>query len=192
MSTAFLVLLERLGPEQRAVLLLHDVFGLEYGEVAGVVGKSEDACRQIAVRARRHVREDRPRFSATDEDADRLADRFFAAARAGDLDGLVGLLAADAEFVGDGGDSGRGVTRAVRGREQVAKLVRGLFRRVEAADCSLKPIRVGRQPGVRILDADEGLVGVGSLVLGTGGVRAVHGMVNPDKLGHLGLPPTSL
>src|SRR5918999_1143511 len=95
LSMAFLVLLECLSPEQRAVLLLRDVFDYGYGEIAGIVGKTEANVRQLAVRARRHVEEARPRFEASCEQRDELARRFFAADREGDLQGLEALLADD-------------------------------------------------------------------------------------------------
>lgn len=192
LSTAFLVLLERLGPEQRAVLLLHDVFDLGFDEIAKIVDKTESACRQIAVRARKHIQDERPRFATDQSEAARLADRFFAASQEGDLGELVALLAAGVEFVGDGGDSARGVTRIVQGREPVAKLVRGLFKQMRAVSCTLQPIWVGRQPGVLILDSQGALFGVWSLALDEQSVQAVHGVVNPEKLRHLGIPLTNL
>ena len=103
LSLAFLVLLESLSPEQRAVFLLHDVFDYGYGEVAEIVGKSEDNARQLAARARRHVEEQKPRFEASREERDELAHRFFAAARDGDLKALESLLADDVVLHGDGG-----------------------------------------------------------------------------------------
>ncbi|WP_109472312.1 RNA polymerase sigma factor SigJ [Ornithinimicrobium cavernae] len=192
LSTAFLVLLERLGPEQRAVLLLHDVFALTFPEVARIVGKSEEACRQIGARARRHVSEGRPRFTAQTREAEALADRFWAAAREGDLEGLVGLLAEQAEFVGDGGDSGRGLTRPVSGAEAVAHVVLAIFRLIRELGGTTESVRVGSQPAVLVLDDRGDLAAVWSLVIETDRIVAVHGMVNPEKLGHLGVPLTSL
>src|SRR5215203_5023252 len=103
LSLAMLVLLESLSPEQRAVLLLHDMFGYGYPEVAAIVGKSEDNARQLATRARRHVAQRRPRFQTTREQRDELARRFFAAAEQGDLAGLEALLTHDVGLTGDGG-----------------------------------------------------------------------------------------
>src|SRR5215203_5498940 len=103
LSLAMLVLLESLSPEQRAVLLLHDVFDYGYAEIAAIVGKSEDNVRQLASRARRHVEQRRPRFQTTGEQRDDLAARFFQAAEQGDLGGLEALLAHDVELTGDGG-----------------------------------------------------------------------------------------
>ena len=190
LSTAFLVLLERLTPEQRAVLLLRDVFDHSFAEVAEILGRSEEACRQLAVRARRRVREERPRFHPARAEVEDLSTRFFAAARRGDVDGLVALLAEDAEFVGDGGDSRRGVTRVLTGPLEVARMVSAGLRRVVELGADLEPAWVGGQPAVLIIDPEGALVGVWSLVVDRTEVRAVHGMVNPDKLGHLGLELT--
>ena len=103
LSMAFLVLLESLSPEQRAAFLLHDVFDYDYGEVAAIVGKSQDNARQLAARARRLVQERRPRFESSRERRDELARRFFAAVQEGDLGGLESLLAEDVVLQGDGG-----------------------------------------------------------------------------------------
>jgi RNA polymerase sigma factor (sigma-70 family) len=116
LSLAMLVLLESLSPEQRAVLLLHDVFDYGYPEIAAIVGKNEDNVRQIATRARRHVKQRRPRFQTTREQRDELARRFFAAAEQGDLAGLEALLAHDVELTGDGGGKVPALARTLRGR----------------------------------------------------------------------------
>ncbi len=187
LSTAFLVLLERLGPEQRAVLLLRDVFVFPFAEIAEIIGKSVDATRQIATRARRLVHDGRPRFPVDKQSADELAGRFFRAAREGDLPSLVSLLTDDAEFVGDGGDSRRGLTRTVQGSEAVALVVRGIFRQLVEVGGSAEPATVGGQPALLMLDPDGDLYGVWSLVISAGQVLTVHGMVNPAKLTHLGI-----
>ena len=121
-----LVLLESLSPEQRAVLLLHDVFDYGYPEIAAIVGKSEDNVRQLATRARRHVEQRRPRFQTTREQRDELARRFFAAAEQGDLAGLEALLAHDVELTGDGGGKAPALARPLRGRSRVARSARQL------------------------------------------------------------------
>src|ERR687895_165783 len=123
LSLAFLVLLESLSPEQRAVFLLHDVFDYPYDEIARIVGKSEANARQLAARARRHVKERRPRFEASREQQEELANRFFAAAEDGDLQGLEELLAHDVVFRGDGGGKAPAAARAVHGRATVARLL---------------------------------------------------------------------
>ena len=121
LSLAFLVLLERLTPEQRAVLLLRDVFHYGYGEIAAIVGKSEANVRQLAVRARRQVEEGRPRFEASRERRDELAARFLAATRDGDLPALEALLARDVVLHGDGGGKVPALARALHGRARVAR-----------------------------------------------------------------------
>src|SRR5436305_6794213 len=123
-----LVLLESVSPEQRAALLLHDVFGYGYPEIAAIVGKSEDNVRQLAARARRHVEERRPRFQTTREQRDELARRFFAAAEHGDLAGLEALLAHDAVLTGDGGGKAPALARSLRGGTRVERAVLTWFR----------------------------------------------------------------
>lgn len=188
LSTAFLVMLERLSPEQRAVLLLHDVFGLTFAEIAPILGSTPAACRQLGSRARRAVRTGRPRYDADRGAADRLAGRFFAAAREGDLAAVTSMLTEDAEFVGDGGGSGRGLARPVHGQEAVAKVLQALLRQVMRYGGRLAPTRVGSEPGVLLLAPDDSLVGVWVLSLAGEKVHSIHGIVNPDKLRHLGLP----
>ena len=121
LSPAMLVLLESLSPEQRTVLLLHDVFDYGYPEIAAIVGKSEDNVRHLATRARRHVQLRRPRFQTTRAQRDELTPRFFAAAQQGDLDGLEALLAHDVVLTGDGGGKVPALARSLRGRDQVAR-----------------------------------------------------------------------
>src|SRR5919197_5022495 len=121
LSLAMLVLLESLSPEQRAVLLLHDVFDYGYREIAAIVGKSQDSVRQLAIRARRHVQQRRPRFQTTREQRDELARRFFQAAEQGDLAGLEALLAHDVELTADGGGKVPALARPLRGRNRVAR-----------------------------------------------------------------------
>src|SRR5918999_6230294 len=144
-SMAFLVLLERLSPVERAVFLLHDVFGFEFEEIARIVERSPDNCRQISVRARRHVEEQRPRFDSSAEERDRLANLFFAAATDGDVDALVELLAEDAEMVGDG--NGRGALREpARGALRVARFVAAVFPVGTARPFRPEGATVKRQP----------------------------------------------
>jgi RNA polymerase sigma-70 factor (ECF subfamily) len=187
LSTAFVVLLETLSPLERAVFLLRDVFAYDYGTIATVVDKSEVNCRQIAARARRRVAvAEQPRFDSSHEERDRLAERFFAAAQRGDVAALVEMLARDAVFVGDGGAKGNGLARPVAGREQVGRLLVNFIRRATAVEITLQPIHVGGQPAVLLLDADFHVAGVWSLHVVNGVVQEVHGIVNPDKLAHLG------
>ncbi|MEO6083430.1 MAG: RNA polymerase sigma factor SigJ [Umezawaea sp.] len=186
LSLAVLVLLESLSPEQRAVLLLHDVFAYGYPEVAAIVGKSEDNVRQLATRARRHVQERRPRFSTTREQRDELARRFFAAAEQGDLAGLEALLTHDVELTGDGGKD-PAVVRTLRGRGRVARtLAKGLRLVTRLPGVSVRPVEVNGGPGVLFHDGQERLIGVLALDIADGRVAGIIAITNPDKLTHLG------
>jgi RNA polymerase sigma-70 factor (ECF subfamily) len=182
-----LVLLESLSPEQRAVLLLRDVFDYGYPEITAIVGKSEDNVRQLASRARRHVKERRPRFTTTREQRDELARRFFAAVEDGDLAGLEALLAHDVELTGDGGGKVPTIPRSLRGRNRVARLLIGGMRRVaRAPGVSWRPVEVNGGPGALFLDGEERLIGVWALDVAGGQITKVSSIVNPDKLTHLG------
>jgi RNA polymerase sigma-70 factor (ECF subfamily) len=185
-SLAFLVLLERLSPVQRAVFVLHDGFGYGYAEVAGLVGRSEDNCRQIATRARRHVEVGRPRFEASRRQREELARRFFAAVERGDTEGLVGLLAADAVLYGDGGGKAPALAAPVHGAERVARLLLGLARRGRSAGIGYRPAEINGHPGLLALDPAGRLLSVLALDVADGRVQAVRSIVNPDKLRHLG------
>ena len=187
LSLAMLVLLESLSPEQRAVLLLHDVFDYGYGEIAPIVGKSEDNVRQLATRARRHVEQRRPRFQTTREKRDELARRFFAAAGAGDLGELEALLAHDVVLTGDGGGKVPAITRPVRGRSRVMRTLLS-WRKIllRTPGVSLRLIEVNGGPGALFLDAADRLVGVWSLEVARGQIQGINSIVNPEKLAHLG------
>jgi RNA polymerase sigma-70 factor (TIGR02957 family) len=187
LSLALLVLLESLSPEQRAVLLLHDVFDYGYPEVAGIVGKSEAAVRQLATRARTHVEQQRPRFQTTREQRDELTRRFFQAAEQGDLAGLEALLAHDVELTGDGGGKVPALARTLHGRSRVARAVINWVRRVaRLPGVSLRPVEINGGPGALFLDAQQRLIGVCALDIAGGEITGISGIVNPDKLTHLG------
>lgn len=185
LSTAFLVVLERLSPDQRAVFLLCDVFGYSYDEVAAIIGKTPAACRQLAVRARRHLSEDRPRFDASRQERDELVRRFVAAAEEGELDELVEMLAPDVTFTGDGGGKALAFPRPVHGAESVGKLVRVAFDRVTGLGFRISRVHVGGQPGMRVHDAEDRTLAIWSFVVTDGLITSIHGVVNPDKLTHL-------
>jgi RNA polymerase sigma-70 factor (ECF subfamily) len=187
LSVAMLVLLESLSPEQRAVLLLHDVFDYGYPEIAGIVGKSEGNVRQLATRARRHVEQRRPRFRTTREQRDELARRFFAAAEQGDLAGLEALLAHDVQLTGDGGGKVPALARSLRGRNRVARTLVNWFRLVSRLPgVTVRPVEVNGGPGALLLDGQERLVGVLALDTTDRQITSISGIVNPDKLRHLG------
>jgi RNA polymerase sigma-70 factor (ECF subfamily) len=187
LSLAMLVLLESLSPEQRAVLLLHDVFDYGYPEIAAIVGKSEDNVRQLASRARRHVEQRRPRFQTTREQREELGRRFFEAAERGDLAGLEALLAHDVELTGDGGGKAPALARTLRGRGPVARtLVNWLASGSRVPELSLRPVEVNGAPGALFLDGQGRLVGVAALEIAEGEIKSVSSVGNPDKLQHLG------
>jgi RNA polymerase sigma-70 factor (ECF subfamily) len=186
LSMAFLLLLERLTPVERAVFLLHDVFDYGYDEVAGIVGRSEGNCRQLAVRARRHVDEHKPRFEASREQRDRLAARFFDAVEDGDMEGLVELLAADVVVYGDGGGTSPSWRRPIFGRDKVARLLLGMGRHSRAAGVAIRRTEVNGQPGAMFLAADGRLMWVMTVDVADGVVQTVRSIINPAKLRHLG------
>jgi RNA polymerase sigma-70 factor (TIGR02957 family) len=187
LSLAMLVLLESLSPEQRAVLLLHDVFDYVYSEIAVIVGKSEDNVRQLATRARGHVKQRRPRFQTTREQREELARRFFAAAEQGDLAELEALLAHDVKLTGDGGGKVPALARSLRGRSRVASVIANGIRRVsELPGVSWRPVEVNGSPGALFLDGHQHLIGVMALDITDGQITSINSIVNPDKLTHLG------
>jgi RNA polymerase sigma factor (sigma-70 family) len=187
LSLAMLVLLESLTPEQRAVLLLHDVFDYSHAQIAEMIGKREDNVRKLATRARRHVEQRRPRFETTREQRDELAQQFFAAAEEGDLAGLEALLAADVELTGDGGGKAPALARSLRGRSRGARtLINWLRLGTRLPGVSLRPVEVNGGPGALVLDAQQRLIGVLALDIADSHVTGVSSIANPDKLAHLG------
>jgi RNA polymerase sigma-70 factor (ECF subfamily) len=186
LSMAFLVLLESLSPTERAVFLLHEVFGYNYAEIASIVGKTEPNCRQILTRARQHVDQGKPRFEASREQRDEVARRFFAAAEGGDLAALLELLAPDVVVVGDGGGKAQALAQPVSGAERVARFILGLFRRGLKLGAHGELAWVNGQPGAVSRDAEGRVVNVFALDIADGVVQAIRSVVNPDKLRHLG------
>lgn len=187
LSLAFLVVLESLSPEQRAALLLRDVFDYRYDEIAALIGTSEANARQLAARARREVTERRPRFAASREQHEELAQRFFAAAHQGDLGGLEALLAHDVVLHGDGGGKAPAVAQPLHGRSRVARALLGWARQGLQGGGSVKhQVEVNGQPGALLLDGTGKVIGVMALDIAGGQVQAVSVIVNPEKLRHLG------
>jgi RNA polymerase sigma-70 factor (TIGR02957 family) len=187
LSMAFLVLLESLTPAERAVFLLREVFGYDYPEIAQFTGKSEANCRQILARARRHIDErGQPRFEASRAESEEVARRFFAAVDGGDLDSLLQLLAPDVVAIGDGGGKAWALGKPLSGRDRVARLLSGLFRRALKERARLERAWVNGQPAAIAYDSDGRLAAVIVLDIAGGKVRAIRSVVNPDKLAHLG------
>jgi RNA polymerase sigma-70 factor (ECF subfamily) len=188
LSLAFLVMLESLSPEQRAAFLLREVFDEPYDRIAEIIGTSEQNARQLATRARRHVEERRPRFEASREQREELADRFFAATEDGDLEALEQLLAHDVVLHGDGGGKAPAIARAIHGRVRAARtLIAGLrAARNRIGVLTWRRVEVNGQPGALYLDPEGKLMAVMTLDVADGQIQAVHSIANPDKLQHLG------
>ena len=185
-SMAALLLLERLSPLERAVFVLKDVFGFGFPEIASAVGRSEEACRQLAVRARRHMDEGRPRFEADRREREELAERFFDAFREGDIDGLRELLAADVQVVGDGGGKAPALARSIIGAEKVARVLAAILPWLVRLDVTLEPREVNGQPGAIFRDRDSKVLLTLTLDVLDGQIQTIRSVSNPDKLGHLG------
>ena len=185
-SLAMLVLLERLSPVERAVFVLRESFDLDFATIALIVDRSEANCRQILVRARRRVDEERPRFDADPGERRALAARFLAAAREGDLDGLVALLAPDAVLIGDGGGIARSIPHPMVGAAAIARAIIGFYGQIDEWGVTLEPAWVNGQPGFRTIGPDGRLVNVVGLDVLDGHVVAIRSMLNPHKLAHLG------
>jgi RNA polymerase sigma-70 factor (ECF subfamily) len=186
LSMAALLLLERLSPLERAVFVLREVFGFSYGEVAPAVGRSAAACRQLAVRARRHMDAGRPRFEAGRQEREELAGRFFGAFAEGDVDGLQELLAADVQLVGDGGGKAPQLARAVTGAEKVSRLLAAILPLVTGVGGIVEPRAVNGQPGAIFRDRDGRVLAAMALDISAGQVQAIRSVSNPDKLSHVG------
>jgi RNA polymerase sigma-70 factor (ECF subfamily) len=189
-SMAALLLLERLSPLERAVFVLREVFGYGFPEVADAVGRSEAACRQLAVRARRHMELGRPRFEADRREREELAARFFDALRDGDVGSLRDLLAADVEMVGDSGGKAPALARTVVGADAVARLLAAVFPALSRI-ARVEPHEVNGQPGAVLRDREGNVAGTMILDVLGGRIQTIRSVVNPDKLGHLGPPADS-
>ena len=185
-SMAALLLLERLSPLERAVFVLREVFGFGFPEIASAVGRSEAACRQLAVRARRHMDTGRPRFEADRREREKLAARFFDALREGDVDGLRELLAADAQLVGDGGGKAPALARSIIGGEKVARVLASIFPWLVRIEVTLEPREVNGQPGAIFRDRDGKVLNTIALDVLGGQIQTIRSVQNPDKLGHVG------
>lgn len=187
LTIGFLVLLERLGPSERVVFLLADVFSVPFDEIARVVGKTPEACRQTASRARRRVRDERPRYAPTDEEAWRVTSAFLAAAQAGDLDTLVSLLADDALAITDGGALHHAARWPIVA-ERIPRFIANLSRRALAPDDVMIPRLVNGQPGL-VVERDGTPILALAISVHNGQVHRLWAVVNREKLAALNSPP---
>ena len=189
LSMAFLVLLESLSPVERAVFLLHEVFDYGYDEVASMIGRSEDNCRQIAVRARRQVEARKPRFETSRDRRDELARRFFAAAEHGDTEELVSMLADDVVAYADGGGKAQAFPKPVHGRDRVGRLLGRLTERGGVAYVRWRQAEINRQPGAIFFDRNGAAVLIVTIDVADELVQGIRAITNPDKLRHLAPEP---
>jgi RNA polymerase sigma-70 factor, ECF subfamily len=185
-SMAALLLLERLTPLERAVFVLREVFGFDFPEVASALGRSEAACRQLAVRARRHMHEGRPRFEADRREREKLAERFFDAFKSGDVDGLRGLLAADVRMVGDGGGKAPQWRNGIFGADNVARVLTAIVEPMLKIGVVVEPHEVNGEPGAIFRDRDNKVVNTWTLDVLDGQIQTIRAVLNPDKLAHVG------
>jgi RNA polymerase sigma-70 factor (ECF subfamily) len=185
-SLAFLVLLERLSPDERAVVVLRESFDYEFADIAEILDTSPANARQLLSRARRRIDEERPRFDPDPGERRALVARFLEAARKGDMDGLVALLAPDAVLMGDGGGKARAIPKPMHGAARIARAMVGFYGTIEEWGVTLQPALVNGQPGFRTVAPDGRLVNVVSLDIEGGAIKRLHSVLNPDKLGHLG------
>lgn len=187
LSVAFMALLERLAPEERAAFLLHEVFDSGYDDIAAILGKSETTCRQIVSRARKRVREDRPRVEVSPGARERLLDGFAQALRADDREAMLALFAEDADWTADGGGKAFAARKVVHGRDLIVRTVFG-YKRQATELVELRRVVVNGEPGLAMLHGDR-LVSVLSIRTDGEKILGVFNIVNPDKLRGVTLPP---
>jgi RNA polymerase sigma-70 factor, ECF subfamily len=184
LSVALMLTLERLTPPERAAFLLHDVFDMSFEEVAGVLERSPAGCRQLAARARSHVRAARPRYRPSETECERLAAAFGAAAQSGDPQALAGLLAEDVTYYSDAGGKVPSATRPVAGRDKVARLVMGLATKGASNIKEVRPARISGAPGF-IIEFRSGEISTMGFDFRGGLIAGIYLMRNPDKLRHV-------
>jgi RNA polymerase sigma-70 factor (ECF subfamily) len=185
-SMAALLLLERLSPLERAVFVLRDVFGFGFPEIASAVRRSEAACRQLVVRARRHMDAGRPRFEADRRERDELAGRFLDAFTDGDVDSVRELLAADVQLVGDSGGKAPQWGTGIFGAENVARVLAALVTPFLQLGGLVEPHEVNGRPGAIFRARDGKVINTWALDILDGRVQTIRAVLNPDKLGHVG------
>ncbi|MFW6724019.1 RNA polymerase sigma-70 factor [Streptomyces sp. MAR4 CNY-716] len=186
LSTAALLLLERLSPLERAVFVLREVFAFDFPAIASAVGRSEAACHQLAVRARRHMGAGRARFEADRKDREELAGRFFDAFREGDVDALTELLAADVQMIGDSGGKAPRFQPVISGAQRVAGVLAVFVPLVIRGAGVVEPRQVNGQPGAILRDREGQVLSTWTLDVRDGRLQTIHTVNNPDKLSHIG------
>jgi RNA polymerase sigma-70 factor, ECF subfamily len=186
LSVALMLTLERLSPLERAAFLLHDVFDMDFGEIAEALGRSEAACRQLAARSRAHLRAARPRFAVLAHEGARLAAAFRAAAVSGDAAALARLLAEDAVLHTDGGGKRPAALNPIYGRDKILRFLAGLARKdALIADWQARPARNNALPGF-VLSAPDGARQTIAFEIRDEKIAAIYVVLNPEKLQLLG------
>lgn len=179
-SLAVLVVLESLSPLERAVFVLREAFAYPYVEIAQILERAEPAVRQMAGRARAHVRERRPRFDVDQAERARLTERFLAAATAGDLAGLLGVLAPDVRLVGDGGGKAKAPVRAIESADKVGRFLLGIAKQ-SVPEPTVALVEVNGGPAV-LVNSHGRPHTVIAVDVADGRIQAVYVLANPDKL----------
>lgn len=184
LSMAILVLLESLSPTERAVFLLREAFDYDFATVAEIVGKTEVNCRQILARAKEHVSTRRPKFESSPEKCEAVLQRFFHAARTGDIPGLLAVVADDVTVMADGGGKARAVPKPIHGADHVSRFIAGSVRKFVPDHREFRPASINGMPG--LLGVEDGRV-MQALVFAISDdrIHAIYIVNNPDKLGHL-------
>jgi RNA polymerase sigma-70 factor (ECF subfamily) len=186
LSMAFLVMLERLTPVERAVFLLREVFAYDYSEIAAILSQSETNCRQILSRAKQHVGAMRPRFKTSQRKKKDLLERFFKATSSGDMEGLVALLASDVVLHSDGGGKGVAALNLIRGVDKVARGALGAFQRLLPKNLAIRVTQINGDPGI-VSYLNGKPYSVLTFDASEDRIHAVYVVTNPDKLARV--PP---
>jgi RNA polymerase sigma-70 factor, ECF subfamily len=188
LSVALLMTLERLSPLERAAFLLHDVFEMEFGEIAKTLDRSESACRQLAARGRAHVQETRPRFHVDEDEAARIADAFQRAVMSGDAAQFAEVLATDAILYSDGGGKRAAALNPIYGSDKITRFFVGLVRGGKSQPpAAVHHVRVNGRPGFVAVDQTGAIDTIATIDIRDGRVTAIYAMRNPDKLAHVSL-----
>jgi RNA polymerase sigma-70 factor (ECF subfamily) len=187
LSLALLMALERLSPLERAAFLLHDVFEMDFDDIAKVLDRSESACRQLAARGRAHVHDARPRFRVPEEEVARLADAFQRAIVSGDATQFAKVLAADAILYSDGGGKRAAALNPIHGRDKIVRFFEGVARGGGLMPAAVHQVQVNGLPGFVMVDRDGNIDTIATIDIREGHVAAIYAVRNPDKLAHVSL-----
>jgi RNA polymerase sigma-70 factor, ECF subfamily len=187
LSLALMMALERLSPLERAAFLLHDVFEMEFGDIAKVLERSESACRQLAARGRSHVHDARPRFRVPQDEVARIADAFQRAVVSGDATRFAEVLAADAILYSDGGGKRAAALNPIYGRHKIVRFFEGVARGGGLPPAAIHQVQVNGLPGFVMLDRDGAIDTVTTIDIRDGQIAAIYAVRNPDKLAHVSL-----